>query len=565
MAEFGEFLLTLKAQGPQDSDDQTPSGRDAWSQGLLQAFKGMVKLSTGQGVRPIRANDAVPFAAGVRLSLHANTKVVQQLAESYMQAIGPDPSAGMLLQQPLEYLSQFQAQLGLNPCNPSDDKRVLQLGLRPDDKQGLNPELQPAHVLRLVPSPWQRLGDGAAPRVTFNARHTVAVAEAAVEGPGGAALVRCSVLEGALGLEGRHYLRLRGEAAAVQRGGVAEHVLVGVCAVGPNGRDAVAVDVCTGGWWLVTDAGSRVTPEGLRALSPPVREATSGPFDLRLEIELHGSSAPAAKASGNFTLRAALGAAGPLRRVDTEFFPWGTVHKSGLDPALGPKDDPWHLWAALGRAGDRLELLEHSHASPRAISCCRPRPRASGAGALAVSQDGHTAYVPLRPYYNPSVSPTGPAAALPAAALGQPTLRGEQHFTWRVSAPSPRRQPQDRAPRAPGRLLVGVSTAAVDEQHFLHAALAAPFAPRIDTPVVPPVVPTSCITPVGSAPPTGSTPAEATPPAATLAANRAAAPAAAPAAAASEAAAPAAASAAASEAEAEAEMEVEVEVEAEAH
>ena len=27
MAEFGEFLLTLKAQGPQDSDDQTPSGR----------------------------------------------------------------------------------------------------------------------------------------------------------------------------------------------------------------------------------------------------------------------------------------------------------------------------------------------------------------------------------------------------------------------------------------------------------------------------------------------------------------------------------------------------------
>ena len=100
---------------------------------------------------------AVPFAAGVRLSLHANTKVVQQLAESYMQAIGPDPSAGMLLQQPLEYLSQFQAQLGLNPCNPSDDKRVLQLGLRSDDKQGLNPELHPAHVLRLVPSPWQSL------------------------------------------------------------------------------------------------------------------------------------------------------------------------------------------------------------------------------------------------------------------------------------------------------------------------------------------------------------------------------------------------------------------------
>lgn len=82
-------MLTLKAQGPHDSDDQTPSGRDAWSQGLLQAFKGMVKLSTGSGVRPIRANDAVPFAAGVRLSLHANTKVVQQLAESYMQASRP--------------------------------------------------------------------------------------------------------------------------------------------------------------------------------------------------------------------------------------------------------------------------------------------------------------------------------------------------------------------------------------------------------------------------------------------------------------------------------------------
>ena len=217
------------------------------------------------------------------------------------------------------------------------------------------------------------------------------------------------------------------------------------------------------------------------------------------------------------------------------------------------------------RAGDRLELLEHSHASPRAISICRPRPRASGAGALAVSEDGHTAYVPFSGSSRP---PLAPAAALPAAALGQPTLRGEQHFTWRVSAPSPRRQPQHHAQLAPGRLLVGVSTAAVDEQHFLHAALAAPFAPRIDTPVVPPVVPTSCITPVGSAPPSGSTPAEATPPAATLAANRAAAPAAAPTAAASDAAAPAAASAAASEAEAEAEMEVEVdgevEVEAEA-
>jgi hypothetical protein len=49
----------------------------------------MVKLSTGQGVRPIRATDAVPFAAGVRLSLHANTKVVQHLSESYMQASRP--------------------------------------------------------------------------------------------------------------------------------------------------------------------------------------------------------------------------------------------------------------------------------------------------------------------------------------------------------------------------------------------------------------------------------------------------------------------------------------------
>ena len=134
------------------------------------------------------------------------------------------------------------------------------------------------------------------------------------------------------------------------------------------------------------------------------------------------------------------------------------------------------------------------------------------------------------PFSGPSRPPLAPAAALPAAALGQPTLRGEQHFTWRVSAPSPRRHPQHHEQLGPGRFLVGVSTAAVDEQHFLHAALAAPFAPRIDTPVVPPVVPTSCIAPVGSAPPVGSTPAEATPPA-TLAANRAAASAAAPAAA----------------------------------
>jgi|TARA_B110001469_G_scaffold108756_1_gene109548 hypothetical protein len=89
VAEFGEFLLTQKAQEAQGSDDQTPSGRDARFQGLLQAFKAMVKLSTGQGVRPIRATDAVPFAAGVRLSLHANTKVVQHLSESYMQASRP--------------------------------------------------------------------------------------------------------------------------------------------------------------------------------------------------------------------------------------------------------------------------------------------------------------------------------------------------------------------------------------------------------------------------------------------------------------------------------------------
>jgi len=89
---------------------------------------------------------------------------------------------------------------------------------------------------------------------------------------------------------------------------------------------------------------------GLRALSPPVREATSGPFDLRLEIELHGTSAPNVKVSGNFTLRAALGEAEPLRLVEADFFPWGTIQNSGLDPDLGSKDDPWHLWAALGCA-----------------------------------------------------------------------------------------------------------------------------------------------------------------------------------------------------------------------
>jgi hypothetical protein len=76
-----------------------------------------------------------------------------------------------------------------------------------------------------------------------------------------------------------------------------------------------------------------------------VREATSGPFDLRLEIELHGTSAPNVKVSGNFTLRAALGEAEPLRLVEAAFFPWGNIQNSGLEG----KNDPWHLWAALGR------------------------------------------------------------------------------------------------------------------------------------------------------------------------------------------------------------------------
>ena len=76
-----------------------------------------------------------------------------------------------------------------------------------------------------------------------------------------------------------------------------------------------------------------------------MREATSGPFDLRLEIELHGTSAPNVKVSGNFTLRAALGEAEPLRLVEAAFFPWGNIQNSGLEG----KNDPWHLWAALGR------------------------------------------------------------------------------------------------------------------------------------------------------------------------------------------------------------------------
>lgn len=340
-------------------------------------------------------------------------------------------------------------------------------------------------MLRLVPSPWQVLPYGASPRVTFNERQTVAVAslrlEAAAEGPCGAAIVKSrGVFEDgsgppSLGLVGRHYLRLRGEAVAVRRSGVAEHLLVGVCAVGPNGapprlqaplrphtlrppaptctqpditpapapapsstpatpRPSATLQGVTQSRWMCARAvgGSSATPEvaspltvrggvpnrltaqssnrlsrsdplveqslrprrvhaaqrssrapaslfrcaGLRALSPPVREATSGPFDLRLEIELHGTSAPNVKVSGNFTLRAALGEAEPLRLVEAAFFPWGNIQNSGLEG----KNDPWHLWAALGRA----------HPAEVAVSWPRPPQWAATAGA-ALGRSPHLA------------------------------------------------------------------------------------------------------------------------------------------------------------------------------
>ena len=111
-----------------------------------------------------------------------------------------------------------------------------------------------------------------------------------------------------------------------------------------------------------------------------MREATSGPFDLRLEIELHGISARPLKVSGNFTLRAALGEAEPLRLVEADFFPWGTIQNSGLDPDLGSNDDPWHLWAALGCA----------HPAEAAVSWPRPPQWAAIAGA-ALGRSPHLA------------------------------------------------------------------------------------------------------------------------------------------------------------------------------
>ena len=85
MAEFGEFLLAQKGPGQQGASQDIDVGhirsRPETASGLLQAWKSMVKLSTGQGVRPLRATDAVPFAAGVRLSMHTNTKrVLESLA-----------------------------------------------------------------------------------------------------------------------------------------------------------------------------------------------------------------------------------------------------------------------------------------------------------------------------------------------------------------------------------------------------------------------------------------------------------------------------------------------------
>ena len=108
MAEFGEFLLAQKAQELQGSDDIRSPG----PQQLLQAFKAMVRLSTGQGVRLIRATDAVPFAAGVRLSLHANTRVVQRLAEAYMQASRPR-------QAPLRRALPSGDPVHVAPCDPA--------------------------------------------------------------------------------------------------------------------------------------------------------------------------------------------------------------------------------------------------------------------------------------------------------------------------------------------------------------------------------------------------------------------------------------------------------------
>lgn len=74
MAEFGEYLLRSEVEG-----------------NLVQAFKSVVKLATGQGIRPLRAADAIPFAAGARVSLYADTRRLVQWAESYTQVwpLGP--------------------------------------------------------------------------------------------------------------------------------------------------------------------------------------------------------------------------------------------------------------------------------------------------------------------------------------------------------------------------------------------------------------------------------------------------------------------------------------------
>jgi len=68
VAEFGEFLLRSEVEA-----------------NLIQTFKSVVKLATGQGIRPLRAADAVPFAAGARISLYADTRKLVERAERYTQ------------------------------------------------------------------------------------------------------------------------------------------------------------------------------------------------------------------------------------------------------------------------------------------------------------------------------------------------------------------------------------------------------------------------------------------------------------------------------------------------
>ena len=247
-------------------------------------------------------------------------------------------------------------------------------------------------------------------------------------------------------LLGRHLFRLVGSAAGPR--GPQERMLVGVCrSSGP--AEAWAVDVRTGAWLHIQDGsvvamvGQVGMPAAPRCGEPQASAATPGgtmPFDLRLEIDTNLGGARVGFDQG------------PMQEI--------------VGPT--PKEGHFRLWVMLSRLGDHLELLEHTYEGARTLSYCGDRPLASCSEQVAISSDRRTGI--FVEAFDEDAGRRLPAPGS-CALIGQPALPlwEEQGFAWRVG--EEQGSTAATTPDSPGPLLVGLSTAPVDDQNLLYAAI----------------------------------------------------------------------------------------------